>query len=134
MEMCYDVALVMPNNYAVVNEEEMTYVDGGFYMSSDSCSTIATYVYGAGFGVTAVLTIAAITSKLQAAGSAVITFLRGLGATVGGVIGAIVGTIIGVLTATNAVSFLVGCCTADRKSTGCDMKWYGVSFGSFSYR
>lgn len=29
MEMCYDGALVMPNNYTVVDEEEMTYVDGG---------------------------------------------------------------------------------------------------------
>ena len=34
MEMCYDGALVMPNNYAVVNEEEMTYVEGGFSISS----------------------------------------------------------------------------------------------------
>lgn len=29
MEMCYDGALVMPKNYAVVTEEEMTYVEGG---------------------------------------------------------------------------------------------------------
>ena len=29
MEMYYDGALVMPKNYAVVDEEEMTYVDGG---------------------------------------------------------------------------------------------------------
>lgn len=29
MEMCYDGALVMPSSYAVMNEEEMTYVDGG---------------------------------------------------------------------------------------------------------
>ena len=29
MEMTYDGVLVMPNNYVVVNEEEMTYVDGG---------------------------------------------------------------------------------------------------------
>ena len=29
MEMCYDGALVMPSNYAVMNEEEMTYVEGG---------------------------------------------------------------------------------------------------------
>jgi len=29
MEMCYYGALVMPKNYAVVTEEEMTYVDGG---------------------------------------------------------------------------------------------------------
>ena len=30
MEMCYDGTLVMPKNYAVVNEEEMTYVEGGW--------------------------------------------------------------------------------------------------------
>ena len=30
MEICYDGALVMPKNYAVVNEEEMTYVNGGW--------------------------------------------------------------------------------------------------------
>ena len=29
MEMCYDGALVMPSNYAVMNEDEMTYVEGG---------------------------------------------------------------------------------------------------------
>lgn len=29
MVMCYDGALVMPSSYAVMNEDEMTYVDGG---------------------------------------------------------------------------------------------------------
>ena len=29
MEMCYDGALVMPSNYAVMSEDEMTYVEGG---------------------------------------------------------------------------------------------------------
>lgn len=29
MEKCYDGALVMPSSYAVMNEEEMTYVEGG---------------------------------------------------------------------------------------------------------
>ena len=29
MEMTYDGALVMPKSFAVVDEEEMTYVDGG---------------------------------------------------------------------------------------------------------
>ena len=29
MEMWYDGALVMPGSYAVMDEEEMTYVDGG---------------------------------------------------------------------------------------------------------
>lgn len=30
MEMCYDGALVMPSSYAVMDEEEMTYVEGGW--------------------------------------------------------------------------------------------------------
>ena len=34
MEICYDGALVMPKNYAVVDEEEMEYVDGGYYMDN----------------------------------------------------------------------------------------------------
>lgn len=29
MEMCYDGALVMPSSYAVMDNEEMTYVEGG---------------------------------------------------------------------------------------------------------
>lgn len=29
MNMCYEGALVMPSSYAVMNEEEMTYVEGG---------------------------------------------------------------------------------------------------------
>lgn len=29
MEMCYDGALVMPKSCAIINEDEMTYVDGG---------------------------------------------------------------------------------------------------------
>ena len=42
MEMCYDGVLVMPNNYAVVDEEEMTYVDGGTVYCSDA-STLEPY-------------------------------------------------------------------------------------------
>ena len=30
MDMCYEGALVMPSSYAVMDEEEMTYVEGGF--------------------------------------------------------------------------------------------------------
>ncbi len=30
MEMCYEGALVMPSNYAVMSEDEMTYVEGGW--------------------------------------------------------------------------------------------------------
>ena len=32
MEMCYDGVLIMPSSYAVMNDDEMTYVEGGFYI------------------------------------------------------------------------------------------------------
>ena len=51
MEMCYDGALVMPKNFAVVNEEEMTYVDGGYYLNADKCNKIAAVACAIG-GVT----------------------------------------------------------------------------------
>lgn len=62
--MCYDGALVMPNNYAVVNEEEMTYVDGGAtYFSPDDCNRLAAACSGASIiagGVASVLGLIAI--------------------------------------------------------------------------
>ena len=44
MEMCYDGALVMPSSYAVMNEEEMTYVEGGgtFFVKVGSNSFVMT--------------------------------------------------------------------------------------------
>lgn len=63
MEMTYSGTLMMPANYAVVNEEEMTYVDGGWnysysksniavpmkamYLSKLQCFAFASYVIGA---------------------------------------------------------------------------------------
>lgn len=45
MEMCYGGALVMPSNYAVMNEEEMMYLDGDgifrVYGSAKAARTIA---------------------------------------------------------------------------------------------
>jgi len=40
MEMCYDGALVMPNSYAVVNEEEMEYIDGGGWLYDAAISIL----------------------------------------------------------------------------------------------
>ena len=39
MEMCYDGALVMPSNYVVMNDEEMTYIEGGAskFISKSKC-------------------------------------------------------------------------------------------------
>lgn len=46
MEMCYDGALVMPGSYAVMDEEEMMYVDGGLavkrsYLDKSVCKKTA---------------------------------------------------------------------------------------------
>lgn len=40
MEMCYNGAMVMPSNYAVVSNDEMEYVDGGFYISYNSIKSV----------------------------------------------------------------------------------------------
>jgi len=36
MDMCYDGALVMPSSYAVMDEEEMTYVEGGALVTTEA--------------------------------------------------------------------------------------------------
>ena len=59
MEMCYDGALVMPSSYAVMNEEEMTYVEGG-----------ATAKVGVKFTITA--------NTLKAVGAAGVGVITGL--------------------------------------------------------
>lgn len=61
MEMCYDGALVMPSSYAVMNEDEMTYVDGGINK---------TYTGSQGWAVAAALMSAAayLGSQLSGAG------------------------------------------------------------------
>ncbi len=40
MEMCYDGALVMPSSYAVMDEDEMMHVEGGYWFDR-SRNTVA---------------------------------------------------------------------------------------------
>lgn len=47
MEICYDGSMVMPSNYAVINNDEMEYIEGGYYISVDSCNAIAAICAGA---------------------------------------------------------------------------------------
>lgn len=51
MEMCYDGALIMPSSYAVMDEEEMTYVEGGALKVSQAAAIIdlAFAAYSGGF-------------------------------------------------------------------------------------
>ncbi len=57
MEMCYDGALVMPSSYAVMDEEEMTYVEGGACTVAQAARmidigvSVVLFAIGVGFGV-----------------------------------------------------------------------------------
>lgn len=56
MEMCYDGALVLPNNYAMMSDDEMTYVEGGIACKTlgriiDGGITIISFLCGVGSGV-----------------------------------------------------------------------------------
>lgn len=93
MEMCYDGILMMPNSYAVMDDQEMTYVDGGisysqnwfgttFTFTSTECRAIALILGG-------IATSAAVFSAYMgciAVGAAVPTF--GLSLATAGVIAA----------------------------------------------
>jgi len=61
VELCYDGALVMPSNYAIMDEEEMTYVEGGgveltvkkSYLDKNTClSTAKNYTSKTGMSKT----------------------------------------------------------------------------------
>lgn len=59
MEMCYDGALVMPSNYAVMSEDEMMYVEGGKF-SRSAAKQIAIYAMSYVLGKF----VAGVTNKL----------------------------------------------------------------------
>jgi|GEM_PF-2931487 len=42
MEMCYNEALVRPCNYVVMDNEEMTYVDGGVKIDKNKSGYLVT--------------------------------------------------------------------------------------------
>ena len=49
MDMCYDGALVLPSSYAVMNEEEMTYMEGGISVSKYSSGKLWVNHFSYGF-------------------------------------------------------------------------------------
>ena len=57
MEMTYDGALVMPKNFVAVDEEEMTYTNGGahyqVYIPASVCDAVFNYGVGASAGLAA---------------------------------------------------------------------------------
>lgn len=89
MEMCYDGALVMPSNYAVMDEEEMTYVEGGYYLSQANCNAIAFAL-----GATAAMNVSTIAALFSKAGVTAIVSMFSTIPVVGWLIGLYGGAII----------------------------------------
>lgn len=126
MEMCYDGALVMPNNFAVVNEEEMTYVDGGFYLNNTQCNKVMFYSLAAlGLG-SAALKLGWSAIKMKIAAGLTTLVLRLYAATVSTLVGIALATAVAGAIAVYGVSFYEGIYTAQWKGTGCDfsISWF----------
>ncbi len=86
MEMCYEGAFLMPSNYAIMDEEEMTYVEGGGTKSFSSRKAAAAEYATVGTRIQ-------VASVLGGAGIAVLCTLIGGSA---GIPGAVIGAILGV--------------------------------------
>ena len=115
----------MPSSYAIMNEEEMTYIEGGgttFSLSKSKCAQLATYIYLGGFGVTTSTALAVISGKLKAAGSAIVSLIKNVCTVSMGIVGRVIVGIVATLALTNIVSFAVNVVTADRKDKGCSME------------
>lgn len=136
MDMCYDGTLVMPSSYAMMDEDEMSYVEGGirFTVKKDTCATITTYINTVIGVCAAALGFAALEKKLTRVIGRVASGIIRIAGSVGGIIGVVVGAFAAILATTNGVSFCVGCVTADRKDKSCTMSWYGAGFGNFKYK
>jgi hypothetical protein len=96
MDMCYDGTLVMPSNCVVMDEEEMTYVDGGFYISNSNLKK-AICVIGIN-PIPSVLAAIGYYKLCALVSSGVAAIFKFLGS-FAGVAGALVGAVIGALTA-----------------------------------
>ena len=98
MEMCYDGALVMPSSYAVMNEEEMTYVEGG--MKAWQKAAIIAGVGAAGVGLVVALSYGQIWIGAKIMKVAIGAYVHQLGAkAVATVVAGSLGISVGICTA-----------------------------------
>ena len=95
LEMCYNGTLVMPINYAVVNDNEMEYVDGGgIYISNSKLHTM-TALFMCAYQVNATLVAAGMTAVATTVSRVVSKITKWIGSAFGGVIGSLSGWAIG---------------------------------------
>ena len=123
MEMCYDGALVMPSSYAVMNEEEMTYVEGGYYIKG---STIRNGIiaFCIAYNSAPQLVAAGVTLVAKAIAKVWSCFMGWVGATFGGAVGKVVGNILGYYTGLTAGSKFA---LAAISGKGIEISWNGLT-------
>ncbi len=124
MEMTYDGALVLPANCVVMDESEMMYVEGGFYINKDRCATMSTYIAwlaGTSTAAIAVMSLGTLSAKIAGKGALIANKLTGLS-----LMAKVIGVTLAVVSAIQLASFANGVATADRKNTGVSMVWRGA--------
>ena len=110
--------LVLPTDYVDINEDEMTYIDGGFYISFDSLMGIFAGAFGAGIGTT--IAVPTIVAGIDAIAAGLAT-IPGLGWITGG------------LLVTNAAAFAVAATQAIAEHHGIHVRLgfpWGLSFSA----
>ena len=95
MEMCYDGSLVMPSNYAVMDEDEMMDVDGGEIYISNKRLHDLTALFLTAYQVNARLVAAGVTVVARAVSKVVSKITKWIGRVFGGVAGSFFGWAIG---------------------------------------
>ena len=136
MEMCYNGSLVMPCNYAVINDNEMEYVEGGGIPNwTVNVAISAVFMaIGIGTGLKALKALKSASGKYFAKKS-VNELAKKLGISIGAIIvGNIVAFLVSVL---DPVGWLIN--TLDRLDGSCDgwiagrgwSNWTALSFSNF---
>ncbi len=82
MDMCYEGTLVMPSSYAVMNEEEMTYVEGGGWSTYKGVEALMTLTAIAGCGYTMLTLSKAAATTMVATASTPVMLLAFMGVSI----------------------------------------------------
>lgn len=109
MEMCYDGALVMPSSYAVMSEDEMSYIEGGLTWSQTKKLAVSFLAVIGGIntivtafsnavkfgkfirGIAQGAFVKGIATKVSAAIGRIVTWISAHAGVVAGIAGALIG-------------------------------------------
>lgn len=118
--------LVMPKHYIELECEEMSYVEGGFYLDNTACNQIMFYSVGLLALGSAALKLGWAWLKPKIAAGLCTLIINLTASTAATVIGLVVAGAIAVTLLCYGVSFFEGIYTAQQKGTGVEMSisWF----------